>query len=113
MSSNNSNTPVQVPELTPEELEAKLADIRARIASVEHGSCETLRDRIMELVPQEDMNLLMDRDPLVGNLCCLFMQAGEQMARMGMTLPVIRVEVVQRGRRRRRGDDGPKTPPTA
>lgn len=143
MSSETNNTPIQAPEISAEELQAKLADIRTRIASVDHesfgGNCEAFRHAIMEAVPPEDMNLLLDHDPLISNLCCLFMQAGEHFAMEKLTnglsqaisgamfgrttdgsidLPGgMRIEVIRRRRDRSGGsggnDGGPQMPPTA
>ncbi len=107
------------------ELEARLADIRARIAGVDHDSfesCEAFSNAVAEAVPAEEMKLLLEHDPLIGNLCCIFMQAGEHFAMdklSGGILNALRSErglrttVIEINMRRKGKKDGPKTPPTA
>ena len=112
------------------ELTTKLTGIRARIASVDHesfkGDCESFAAAVKAIVSADDFSLLLEHGPLISNLCCLFMQAGEAYTidkiASGMAnaadggtfeLPGMRVSIVEASRRRRGKNDGPKTPPTA
>lgn len=110
---------------TPEELQALLADIRARIAAVDHeafgGDCEAFGAAVADAVPAEEMSLLLHNDPLVGNLCCLFMRAGEDMVKDQIAQNVTRMLAGQLNGMRvelmrvsaGRDQHGPKKPPTA